>query len=1030
MRKPQSICPQSPNSHGSIKDEWDALMASIAVKGFGGRIPRISPQLLPNGAATRADNLKTFSGALSSWRRGKLITAPLVVGIQTIYRIYSGVTDYWLAFAYDVNLVKSPGATDFRLFYTGELSPRKTTFALATGGTPYPFDHREIGLPAPPAPVAAVGAAGTGTTSTRNYIATYVSDWGEEGPPSLPSNDVTFGATGFTINLSALEIGKKSVTSINRIGDVATVGLTAHGFYNGSKVTIAGAVQAEYNGTVVITLVDADTFTYTVTGTPATPATGTITAAGNYGLSKMRVYRLLVGSTGISAYQLVKERDITTTTDTDTVLDSALGVICPSFELGVVGSEWVQPPSDLKRIILHPGNFAVGLSGNVLCFSEPNNLHAWPVRYRILLDFDGVGLGIVGSTVVAATKGKAYKVTGNHPSFMSKDTDDASEPCTSGRGVMSFSFGVIYPSPNGMQLVGVGGTIPALDPWVKRDQWQAQFFPDTIFAAIYQGAYFGFYNNGSTVKGFVFDRTNDLGPLTDLDYNVTAVYADVETAKLYYVDTDKIYEWEGDELNLSPFDWEGKDFPLVRDVNLAWAQIDADWGALGGDFAASEAQRIIDHAENAAILAGDAMASIPARANTTAYTAGQTVKLTVYHLACTVGGTSAAAPPSMAGKVLGDNVTDGTVTWKLAWQVQSVDRSGLNESLLNEFTLNGGLLNDPLWAAYDNRSLLFQLYARAKQNNLLLNDGTAQAGSSTTLTLTALASGIDDAYRGLTARLTVGDGSVQERKISGYVGATKVATVHPRWATNLIVRSDELDHASWIRSNVTVTANAAVADGMTFDKIETSVAANPNIQQSIASFTPDVPYTQLVWLLAGTVSESPIQLYRNGGGSVTHDAAQIISGPGSLAGIGTSGITVTGLSTTVPTQIAIQGSPVAGGALTSYVKPKNTGPTIGDSIYAARVQLVKGTIAEAIEGGYIATVAAAITLPNATTTYNIIDDRGQDIMELKHSQSITRSDAFRLPGGYSSHIYRPRLSGNLDVFTLKMTETMKELRDL
>lgn len=686
-------------------------MTSIVVRGFGGRIPRIADQLLPNNAGTRADNLKTFSGALSSWRRGALVYSPAVTGIQTLYRMYSGVTDYWLAWASDVNVVKSPGATDFKLFYTGQLSPRKTNLSLATSGTPYPFNYREMGLPAPPAPSASVGAAGTGTTSTRNYVATYVSDWGEEGPPSPASNDVTFGATGFTINLSNLETGKKSVTSINRSGSTATVVATAHGFYNGSKVTIAGAAQAEYNGTFVIALVDANTFTYTVSGTPATPATGTITAEGGYGLAKMRIYRLLVGSTGIPAYQLVKERNITTTTDTDTVLDSALGAICPSFELGVVGSEWVQPPSDLKRIILHPGNFAVGIAGNILCCSEPNNLHAWPIRYRISLDFDGVGLGIVGSTVVVATKGKAYTVSGNHPSFMSKDADEGSDPCTSGRGVASFPFGVIYPSPNGMQLVGVGGTIPAMDPWAKRDEWRAQFFPDTIFAAIYQGAYFGFYNNGSRVKGFVFDRTNKQGPLTDLNYNVTAVYADRETAKFYYVDTDKIFEWEGDALNLSPFDWEGKHFVLPRDCNLAWAQIDADWTALAGDFAASETQRIIDQAENAAILAGDAMAAIPARVNSTVYTAGQSVKLTVYHLICTVGGTSDVAPPSMAGKILGDNVTDGTVTWKLAWQVQSVDRSGLNESLLNEFTLNGGLLNDQVWANYDNRSLLFQLYA-------------------------------------------------------------------------------------------------------------------------------------------------------------------------------------------------------------------------------------------------------------------------------------------------------------------------------
>jgi hypothetical protein len=43
-------------------------------------------------------------------------------------------------------------------------------------------------------------------------------------------------------------------------------------------VTIAGATQTEYNGTFTITVTGASTFTYPVAGTPATPATGTITA--------------------------------------------------------------------------------------------------------------------------------------------------------------------------------------------------------------------------------------------------------------------------------------------------------------------------------------------------------------------------------------------------------------------------------------------------------------------------------------------------------------------------------------------------------------------------------------------------------------------------------------------------------------------------------------------------------------------------------------------------------------------------------
>jgi hypothetical protein len=69
-----------------------------------------------------------------------------------------------------------------------------------------------------------------------------------------------------------------SITSITRVGATATVTTAAaHKLATGDKVTIAGAVQPEYNGTYSVTVTGDTTYTYTVSGTPATPATGTIT---------------------------------------------------------------------------------------------------------------------------------------------------------------------------------------------------------------------------------------------------------------------------------------------------------------------------------------------------------------------------------------------------------------------------------------------------------------------------------------------------------------------------------------------------------------------------------------------------------------------------------------------------------------------------------------------------------------------------------------------------------------------------------
>jgi hypothetical protein len=70
-----------------------------------------------------------------------------------------------------------------------------------------------------------------------------------------------------------------SVT-ITRSGSTATVTHTSHGLSSNNKVYISGADQDEYNGVQTITVTDANTYTYTVSGTPTTPATGTIVSTG------------------------------------------------------------------------------------------------------------------------------------------------------------------------------------------------------------------------------------------------------------------------------------------------------------------------------------------------------------------------------------------------------------------------------------------------------------------------------------------------------------------------------------------------------------------------------------------------------------------------------------------------------------------------------------------------------------------------------------------------------------------------------
>lgn len=82
-----------------------------------------------------------------------------------------------------------------------------------------------------------------------------------------------------------------SVTIVSS-GSVATVTHSAHGLNNNDSVIIKGANQQEYNGSHSITYISAGSYSYTIAGSPASPATGTIT-------STAQILKGLTNSSGI-----------------------------------------------------------------------------------------------------------------------------------------------------------------------------------------------------------------------------------------------------------------------------------------------------------------------------------------------------------------------------------------------------------------------------------------------------------------------------------------------------------------------------------------------------------------------------------------------------------------------------------------------------------------------------------------------------------------------------------------------------------
>jgi len=82
---------------------------------------------------------------------------------------------------------------------------------------------------------------------------------------------------------------------------------------------------------------------------------------------------------------------------------------------------------------------------------------------------------------------------------------------------------------------------------------------------------------------------------------------------------------------------------------------------------------------------------------------------------------------------------------------------------------------DKNWVTNPDVTTTYQIMADA--GSFYSDQGTAQAGDATTITLASTASAVNDIYNGFFCRIISGTGENQTRTITGYVGATKVATV-------------------------------------------------------------------------------------------------------------------------------------------------------------------------------------------------------------------------------------------------------------
>src|SRR5688500_13061593 len=500
---------QAANQIGS------AGMTGLRISGFSGLVPRTARQLLAPNQAQVATNCILTSGDVRPRNGPRLVFEPIVEGeIRSMFRMEKGGNERWLAWNKDVDVARSPvaGNEDRRFYYTGDGEPRTSNYDLATQGAgPYPAGCYVLGV-SPPITKPTVSAAGgaSGTTVTRVYAYTFVTPWEEESAPSPPSDPIS-GKLDATWTISAIgnpppNTGTVTGAIRNSPGSgFVTVTLdTLFGLRANEELTFAAvAGMTDLNGKfeiysidtatnkVVVVLSTSQSYTYGGTWERVAPH-------NTDGMMK-RVYRLLTSANSGDEYQYVKSLSSTVTSFVDNVADADLGAVLPS-------TKWLMPPADLRGIVILPNGIAAGFTGNEIHFSEPFKPYAWPVAYRQAYDQDIVAIGVSGTTLVGMTEGNPFTITGVEPVTMGGGMEKLAVawPCMSKRSVASFAFGVGYPAPQGLVIIGVDSDVVTKDLFTQKE-W-SELNPASFVAA---SAYFRYcvgYTANDSSRIFVIDK--------------------------------------------------------------------------------------------------------------------------------------------------------------------------------------------------------------------------------------------------------------------------------------------------------------------------------------------------------------------------------------------------------------------------------------------------------------------------------------------------------------------------------------------
>ena len=279
----------------------------------------------------------------------------------------------------------------------------------------------------------------------RTYVYTYVSAYGEEGPPSPPTLLNGWSNGTWTVQPT---LPPSTYYGGNGLGNIAFLRIYR------TVVSSAGAATYFFVADISIGSTDPDAIA-AVANDPLVNGVGC--------LSPRSVY-------------------------TDNQLDSTV-----ALNLQMPSTNYFAPPTNMQGITVMPNGMYVGFINNQVWFSVPYLPHAWPPGFVYTVDFPVVGLGVTSGALVAVTGSVAWIFNGTSPASLSQVKCMLPAPCTSRGSILSSDIGVFYHSIEG--LIQIANAPPAVNAtllWITREKWDALTPQLYTRAMALVGCYFAF----------------------------------------------------------------------------------------------------------------------------------------------------------------------------------------------------------------------------------------------------------------------------------------------------------------------------------------------------------------------------------------------------------------------------------------------------------------------------------------------------------------------------------------------------------